>query len=92
MRHVGEHHKGWKWAATHSRQKWTLTDADILDAMKKWGNGNMTYVLRNILSPGRPHLKTSHILSRLKRMERAGKVKRVPSCYQVQICWAVAHT
>lgn len=66
-----------------------LTDSDILDAITKWGHrGTMTYVIRNILSPGRPGLKTAKVLRRLKRMERDGTVKRISSSYATQICWA----
>lgn len=61
------------------------TDEQILLAMKRWHQGNSTYVIRNILAEreygGYDNLNTSHVLYRLKKLERAGKVRRVPSSY-----------
>lgn len=66
-----------------------LPDAKILEAMKCRTHGVMTYVICNILSldHGYRGLKTSAVLTRLKRMERAGIVERVRSPYAVQLCW-----
>ncbi|WP_224262366.1 hypothetical protein [Klebsiella michiganensis] len=52
----------------------------------------MTYQLANIITAKRgykDHVKTPQALRFLKKMERAGKVKRVRSVYAVQICWAL---
>ena len=69
--------------------KRAIEDSDVLAAVKDWGNRTMTYVVRNRLaSKGRPNLKTAHVRRQLERMERAGKVKRVPSRYATQICWS----
>lgn len=69
------------------RHRDDLSDDDILRAMQRWGNGAATYVLRNILSKSRPDLTTASVRDRLIRMEREGKVERVPSSYKVMICW-----
>jgi hypothetical protein len=67
-----------------------ISDQEILDAVGSWGgHGCMTYVARNILSYEHKNLMTSSVLRRLKKMEKQGRVKRVKSCYSVQICWAV---
>lgn len=67
-----------------------ISDQEILDAVGSWGShGCMTYVARNILSRNHAHLLTSAVLRRLKKLEKQGRVKRVKSCYSVQICWAL---
>lgn len=66
-----------------------LPDAAILDAVRRSPRA-ATYVFRNMLSVGRPYLKTPSILTRLKRLEREGKVERVSSSYRVMICWRIA--
>lgn len=72
--------------ALHSRD---LTDIKIIAVMKCRPSGVMTYVIANILAleHGYRGLKTAAVLSRLKRMERAGVVERVGSSYAVQLCW-----
>lgn len=69
-----------------------LNDELILQALAKYSGGRATYVVRNILDMdhGFKNLKTASVLSRLKRMEREGKVERVPSIYAIMICWKVA--
>ncbi|HEX7856007.1 MAG TPA: hypothetical protein VF503_20180 [Sphingobium sp.] len=66
-----------------------LSDEKILTVMKCRPAGIMTYVIRNILDMehGYRGLKTSAVLTRLKRMESQGRVERVSSQYSVQICW-----
>ena len=64
----------------------TVSDHEILAAVRKYGSA-VTPTIRNIVSQGRPHLKTSSILTRLKRLERQGKVKRARTSYTVLICW-----
>ncbi|MEE4451492.1 Lrp/AsnC family transcriptional regulator [Novosphingobium resinovorum] len=68
-----------------------LPDDKILTAMKCRPSGAMTYVICSILAleHGYRGLKTSAVLSRLKRMERAGIVERVSSSYAAQLCWRV---
>lgn len=67
------------------------TDTQILTAMRARPRGIMTYVIRNILATehGLPGLKTSAVLSRLKRLERERRVRRVPTSYAVMLEWAV---
>lgn len=65
------------------------TDDEILDVLKGRG-GTMTYVIRNILSSGRPNLQTAFIRYRLMTLEKAGKVKRMPTSYATQICWGLS--
>lgn len=69
-----------------------LTDELILKAMRARPSGIMTYVIRNILASehGVSSLNTASVLSRLKRMEKQGKVRRVASSYAVQLCWSAA--
>lgn len=69
-----------------------LNDELILQAMAARPTGIMTYVVRNILAMehGFTGLKTSSVLSRLKRMEREGKVERGRSFYHPDICWKVS--
>lgn len=65
------------------------TDDEILAAVKMWGNRSMTYVVRNVLWSQGFRKETPWVLRQLKRMEKDGRVKRVPSVYAVQIKWAV---
>jgi len=66
------------------------TDAEIKAQIMYWGSQQMTYVIRNGLSmAGHKGLKTNWVRRQLERLERAGQVKRVPSVYARQICWAL---
>lgn len=66
------------------------TDAEIKAQIMYWGSQQMTYVIRNGLSmDGHKGLKTDWVRRQLERLERAGQVKRVPSVYTRQICWAL---
>lgn len=67
----------------------TPSDKEILEAVAAYSGRNMTFVVRNILSLKYRKLKTSQVLRRLKKMEKAGRVQRVSSVYDVQICWEV---
>lgn len=68
-------------------------DAAILDALRYYGaNGAATYVVRNVLRSrqgGGLDFSTAYVRRRLMRLERAGKVERVPSNYPVMIVWRV---
>lgn len=67
-----------------------ITDEELLAAVAIRGQqGEMTYVIRNVLAKGeRKALTTAQVLRQLKRLEAEGKVKRVKSSYVRQICWA----
>lgn len=68
-----------------------LTEEEVIAVLSNRGNC-MTYHLANIITAKRgykDHVKTPQALRLLKRMEQAGKVKRVKSSYAVQICWAL---
>lgn len=66
------------------------TDAEIKAQIMYWGSQQMTYVIRNGLSMAvHKGLKTNWVRRQLERLERAGQVKRVPSVYARQICWAL---
>ncbi|EMP7085081.1 hypothetical protein REZ51_001987 [Klebsiella variicola] len=69
-----------------------LTEHEVMSVLE--GHGNcMTYQLANIITAKRgykDHVKTPQALRFLKKMESAGKVKRVKSVYAVQICWALS--
>ena len=62
------------------------TDEEIIQALTAHGRC-MTYVVTNILRRKYWTLDTAYILRRLKKLEAAGKVRRVRSSYAVQICW-----
>ncbi|HDX8712821.1 TPA: hypothetical protein RQO21_005314 [Klebsiella michiganensis] len=69
-----------------------LTEREVITALERHGNC-MTYQLANIITAKRgykDHVKTPQALRFLKKMEQAGKVKRVRSVYAVQICWMLA--
>lgn len=66
-----------------------ISDEQILSVLRERKGGVMTYVIRNVLSPGRPHLGTTQIRRALQRMEKAGLVRRVSSVYAAQICWSL---
>lgn len=70
--------------------RYDIPDEEILTVLRERKSGQMTYVIRNILSPRRPHLGTAQIRRALQRMEKAGLVRRVMSVYAVQICWTTA--
>lgn len=68
------------------------TDDQILAAMKRAGQGQVSYVIRNWLMDkefGRfDNLNTSHVLYRLKKLEKQGKVKRsARQWYADMISW-----
>ena len=62
------------------------TDEEIIQALTAHGRC-MTYVVTNILRRKYWPLDTAYILRRLKKLEAAGKVRRVRSSYAVQNCW-----
>lgn len=62
------------------------TDEEIIAAAS---GRKATYVIRNILSERHKGIPTAWVLRQLKRLEKAGKVMRVPSSYAVQITWSV---
>ena len=65
-------------------------DVDVLRTLHARGpNGMMTYVVANWMSSDRKRVPTSKVRMALERLERAESVKRVPSVYARQICWAV---
>ena len=65
-------------------------DDEVLEALGK-RERMMTYVVANCMRMyHKKHngtLETSSVLRSLKRMEKAGKVRRVKSVYARQICW-----
>lgn len=66
------------------------TDDDIIAAVANRGGRTMpTYVIRNVLSSKHKNLETALVLRQLKRLEKEGKVERVPSNYAVMLCWAI---
>jgi hypothetical protein len=76
------------------------TTRTVVAIVRRYANGVMTYVVRNILASkpwvGDTHsqvyqgLRTDFIRRRLIALEKAGKVKRVRSGYAVMLCWAIA--
>ncbi|PUA41378.1 hypothetical protein C5U62_32150 [Pseudomonas protegens] len=67
------------------------TDAEIKAQILRWGSQEVTYVIRKgLATDGHKGLKTDWVRRQLERLERSGQVKRVPSIYARQICWALA--
>ncbi|HBC0359019.1 TPA: hypothetical protein I8X99_004744 [Citrobacter farmeri] len=62
------------------------TDEEIIQVLTERGNC-MTYFVTNVLRRQFWPLDTAYVLRRLKKMEAAGKVKRVKSSYKTQLCW-----
>ncbi|KAA1280215.1 hypothetical protein ACM6O4_08965 [Citrobacter portucalensis] len=65
------------------------TDEEIIQLLADYGNC-MTYFVTNVLRHKYWPLDTAYILRRLKKLESAGKVRRVKSAYKTQICWEAA--
>ncbi|MDM3285032.1 hypothetical protein [Citrobacter sp. Cf042] len=65
------------------------TDEEIISVLRDHGNC-MTYFVTNVLRRKFWPLDTSYVLRRLKKLEAAGKVKRVKSVYKTQLCWEAA--
>lgn len=64
-------------------------DSNILSAVREWGNNSMTYVVVNRLRMDGFYVPdTAKIRRSLERMEKDGRVKRVPTSYTRQICWS----
>ena len=63
------------------------TDEQIIEQIDVWGPDAVTYVIANRLRSKRFPVRTAWVLRQLKRLEKAGKVERVPSIYAVQLCW-----
>lgn len=64
------------------------TDAEIVDVLARRG-ASMTYVVRNWLGYKYHATETPFVLRRLKALEKAGQVKRVPTTYATQIRWEI---
>ncbi|HIH4375643.1 TPA: hypothetical protein ACYSB3_004890 [Citrobacter freundii] len=65
------------------------TDEEIIQVLAERGNC-MTYFVTNVLRRQFWPLDTDYVLRRLKKLESAGKVKRVKSVYKTQLCWEAA--
>lgn len=65
------------------------TDEEIIQVLTERGNC-MTYFVTNVLRRQFCPLDTAYVLRRLKKLEAAGKVKRVKSAYKTQLCWEAA--
>jgi hypothetical protein len=63
-----------------------LDDATVATAIREYGGRAMTYVIANVLKRA---WSTDQVRRHLKGMERRGLVKRVPTVYATQICWAL---
>ncbi|TYG10928.1 hypothetical protein DJ548_01805 [Klebsiella grimontii] len=65
------------------------TDEEILQVLSEHGQC-MTYVVAYWLRRRHKNINTAYALSRLKKLEAIGTVKRVGSSYKTQICWGAA--
>lgn len=71
------------------------TDEQIIEAMRRAGPGQVSYVIRNWLADKEfgqfDDLNTSHVLYRLKKLEKQGLVKRsARQWYADMISWDLA--
>jgi hypothetical protein len=64
-------------------------DETILKSLSDHGGRAMTYVVANRIRSRGFNVRTDWTLRQLKRLEKEGRVKQVPSSYAVQICWRV---
>lgn len=64
------------------------TDEEIIDVIARRGRV-MTYVICNVLRGKYAGLETPWVRRHLVALEKAGKVKRVPTDYAVQIRWGL---
>ena len=71
-------------------------DDEVLAALDCAGPRSATYVIRNWLASRagvpRAAVPTEKVLRPLRRMERTGTVRTVPSSYMRQLAWARAAT
>lgn len=61
---------------------------EILSVLRTRGQ-MATYVIRNWLSAGYPHLKTANVMYRMRKLEAMGRVRQVPTSYATMITWAI---
>lgn len=68
------------------------TDDDILSCLYKVprGSPDATYVIKNRLRGRGFEIDTAAVLRQLKRLEKAGKVVRVPTGYVIMLSWRMA--
>lgn len=64
------------------------TDDEIVEALKGYSEFP-TYVVKNILRRKHPTVKTDWVLRQLKRLEKAGRVLRVPGIYARELSWTL---
>ena len=62
------------------------TDEEIMESLKGYPEFP-TYVVKNILRRKHPTVKTDWVLRQLKRLEKAGRVRRVPGIYARNLSW-----
>lgn len=62
------------------------TDEEIIQVLTEHGPC-MTYVVAYWLKCKNNSVNTDYTLRRMKKLEEAGKVRRVRSSYKTQICW-----
>ena len=62
------------------------TDDEIMESLKGYPEFP-TYVVKNILLRKHPTVKTAWVLRQLKRLEKTGRVLRVPGIYARDLSW-----
>lgn len=63
-----------------------MTDDHVLEALRKQPR-LATYVVKNILRETFRSATTSQVRRALKRLEKAGPVREVPTSYAVMLTW-----
>ncbi|MDW9478658.1 hypothetical protein GOB57_08065 [Sinorhizobium meliloti] len=63
-----------------------MTDEQVLAALKE-SPRSATYVIKNILREVDRAVTTPQVLRALKRLQKAGKVREVPTNYAVMLTW-----
>lgn len=69
------------------------TEQEVITAFER-REEYMTYHLANVITANRGYkdkVTTPQVLRLLKKMEIAGRVKRVRSNYAIQICWSLTN-
>lgn len=70
-------------------------DREILNALASW-DGVATYVIRNrvdsFMHSGWRGLRTSHVLTACRRLEKRGHVSEAPTSYAVMKTWRITES
>lgn len=66
-------------------------EAKIIAVLDIYGEGQMTYVIKNILRETNKKISTREVYNTLLKLEKLNKVRRTDSPYSKQICWKLVY-